>query len=40
MIHRMYSVVFVALMALPAGTQDLGVLAISTSNPWAPFPVL
>ena len=28
MIHRMYSVVFVALMALPAGAQDRGVLAI------------
>ena len=28
MIHRMYPVVFVALMALPAGAQDRGVLAI------------
>ena len=28
MIHRIYSVVFVALMALPAGAQDRGVLAI------------
>ena len=28
MIHRMYPVAFVALMALPAGAQDRGVLAI------------
>ena len=28
MIHRMYGVVLVALMALPAGAQDRGVLAI------------
>ena len=28
MIYRMYWVVFVALMALPAGAQDRGVLAI------------
>ena len=28
MIHRMYFVAFVALMALPAGAQDRGVLAI------------
>ena len=28
MIHRMYPVVFVALMAWPAGAQDRGVLAI------------
>ncbi len=28
MIHRMYSVLFVALMALPAAAQDRGVLAI------------
>ena len=32
MIHRMYSVTFVALLALPAGAQERGVLAIDEDD--------